>query len=94
MKPTLLATLLLLGLFASPAKADDSSYLAAVSGMFHSVYGNDAMLHWGHGICDDMRGGKTVDQEIAAAPPTMALGMDVAGVVRTAQHELCPTLGH
>lgn len=94
MKPTLLATLLLLGWFAPHAKADHSSYLAAVSGVFHSVYGNDAMLHWGHGVCDDMRGGRTVDQEIAAVPPTMALGMDVAGVLRAAQHELCPTSGH
>ena len=78
----------------APAYADDASYLAATSGLYHSVYDNGAMLHWGHGICDDLHGGRSFDQEVATAPPMMGSYMDVPGVIRAAQHELCPDTLH
>jgi hypothetical protein len=82
-------------LVATPtADADDASYLAATSGLYHSIYDPPTMLHWGHGICDDLRGGRSFDQEVAMAPPTMAGYMDVPGVIRAAQHELCPDTLH
>lgn len=85
----------LAALIAAPnAKADDQSYLAAIDGVYHGVYTPDMMLHWGHGICDDLHGGRSVAQEIAAAPSQFTGYMDVPGVVNAAQRELCPDAGH
>lgn len=89
----LAATLILIGLTAPPAKADDSSYLAAVGGIYH-LWSPDQMLHLGHGICDELRKGRTAEQQIGLAPPAMSFDVDVPGVVYAAQRELCPTLGH
>lgn len=89
----LIGTLILIGLTAPNAHADDSSYLAAVGGIYH-LWGPDQMLHLGHGICDELRKGRTAEQQIALAPAMMPLDVDVPGVVYAAQRELCPTLGH
>lgn len=86
----------LLALMISPpwkAHADDSSYLAAVGGIYH-LWSPDQMLHLGHGICDELRKGRTAEQQIGLAPPAMSFDVDVPGVVYAAQRELCPTLGH
>lgn len=82
------------GGYLASAHADDASYLGATRGVYHSIYDDGAMLHFGHGICGELQGGRSFDQEVAMAPPTMAGYMDVPGVIRAAQHELCPDTLH
>jgi len=69
------------------AHADDASYLAAVGGIYH-LWSPDQMLHLGHGICDELRKGRTAEQQIALAPAAMPFDVDVPGVVYAAQAAL------
>jgi hypothetical protein len=79
---------------ASPAHADDQSYLNALSqnGVRVGIMNPPTTVALGHMMCDRIRGGmSTADAAQLPQPPWL---IDGPGIVAAAQHNLCPDTLH
>jgi hypothetical protein len=76
---------------ASPAHADDQSYLNYLTahGTFFPALSDSVRIYAGHHVCDMLHAGQTQEQIGSTPGPT-----DSRGVVAAAQHELCPDTLH
>jgi hypothetical protein len=78
---------------APTAYADDGSYLANLSGHGIFTFANPSgLIATGHAICDDLRRGVSVPDEIAhfQAMHYEAKPEGAAAMVNAAHDELCP----
>lgn len=76
---------------ATPACADDQSFLNDLAQNHIGTGPVTDPLGMGHFLCTQIRGGMTPAQ---AARMTWGPGLDMPGIVDTAQHDLCPDTLH
>jgi Protein of unknown function (DUF732) len=79
-------------LFATPARADDQSYLQYLNdhGTRVVAFNDSTRIAYGYQACGMLRNGMSVDAIAGSSPVS-----DGRGIAEAAQHELCPdTLRH